>query len=76
VLRARLPTWKAGNCCGTALNVDDVGFIKAVIERVSARYNVHPDSVYVTGIYNGGMMAHRIGCGLTAIIAAIGPVAE
>lgn len=72
-----LLTWNSGNCCGYALdnNVDDVGFIRALIEKLQAEYNVDPKRIFVTGISNGGMMAYRLGCELADKLAAIAPIA-
>ena len=72
----RLPTWNAGNCCGYALNnkVDDVAFIRALIEKIEREYPVDPRRVYVTGISNGAMMSFRLACDLSDRIAAIAPV--
>lgn len=74
--RDRLLTWNAGHCCGHAMKtgVDDVGFIDALIGRLIAELPVDPLRVYVTGISNGGMMAHRLGIELPHRIAAIAPV--
>jgi polyhydroxybutyrate depolymerase len=55
-------------------NVDDVGFISKVIDRVLRYYNVDPSRIYVVGHSNGGMMALRVGCELTDKIAAVGSV--
>lgn len=57
-------------------NVDDVGFISALIDRLSQELNIDAKRVYVTGISNGGMMSHRLGCELSQKIAAIAPVAS
>ncbi len=57
-------------------NVDDVGFISALIDHLSAELNIDAKSIYVTGISNGGMMSHRLGCELSQKIAAIAPVAS
>jgi polyhydroxybutyrate depolymerase len=74
--RNRLLTWNAGHCCAAAMDagVDDVGFIGAVIEALVASKRADPSRVYVTGMSNGGMMAHRLGRELSAKIAAIAPV--
>ncbi len=56
------------------LQVDDVGFITAVIDDVSRDYAVDPRRVYATGISNGGFMSHRLGCELSGRIAAIAPI--
>lgn len=70
-------TWNSGNCCGYALenNIDDVGFIKALIEKLEHELPVDQKRIYVTGISNGAMMSYRLACELSDKIAAIGPVA-
>jgi polyhydroxybutyrate depolymerase len=75
-LKTTLLTWNAGHCCGYAMEnkVDDVGFIRALIEELSRRYPVDPDRIYVTGMSNGGMMTHRLGRELADRVAAIAPV--
>lgn len=69
-------TWNANHCCGYAMkqNIDDVGFISAMIDRIAADYNIDTKRVYVTGISNGGGMAHRLGIELSHKITAIAPV--
>ncbi len=54
--------------------IDDVGFIAALIERLSGELPIDRRRVYVTGISNGGMMAYRLACELGDQIAAIAPV--
>jgi polyhydroxybutyrate depolymerase len=57
-------------------NTDDVSFISALIDHLSAELNINASMVYVAGISNGGMMSHRLGCELSQKIAAISPVAS
>jgi len=57
-------------------NLDDVGFISALIDHLSDELNIDASRIYVTGISNGGMMSHRLGCELSQRIAAIAPVAS
>ena len=73
---SRLLTWNAGHCCAAAmeLRVDDVGFIGAVIDGLVASGRADASRVYVTGMSNGAMLAHRIGRELTTKVAAIAPV--
>src|SRR5262249_19666097 len=35
-------TWNAGRCCGIALekNIDDVGFVAALIDELQKKYNI------------------------------------
>ena len=70
-------TWNADNCCGYAhrQNVDDVGFISALIEELVADYQVDPSRVSVTGFSNGAMMTFRLACELSGKIAAAAPYA-
>ena len=79
---SRLPggiiaTWNAGECCGQAVtrNIDDVGFLKQVIERVSRQASIDRGRVFVTGMSNGGLMAYRLACDLPTMIRGIAPVA-
>jgi polyhydroxybutyrate depolymerase len=67
ITRARngmLATWNAGTCCAMARdeNVDDVGFLRAVLADVSRRADVQPERVYAIGMSNGAMMAYRLAC--------------
>jgi len=41
-------------------DVDDVGFICAIIEDMSVRYNIDRDRVFVLGFSMGGFMANRL----------------
>jgi len=50
---------------------DDVGFVAALIDAVSARWPVDRDRVYVLGASNGGMMAYRLALELSDRIAAV-----
>jgi polyhydroxybutyrate depolymerase len=71
-----IPTWNSGACCGYAMEnkIDDVGFMRALLEKVENDYSVDPKRVYATGISNGGMMSYRLACELSDKFAAISPV--
>ena len=70
-------TWNAGGCCGYAslTDIDDVGFISALIDSLADRYAIDTQRVYATGMSNGGFMSYRLACELPDKIAAIAPVA-
>lgn len=70
-------SWNTFNCCGYALakHIDDVAFVRAVIEDVQQAYGSDPHRVYATGVSNGAMLAYRVACELSERIAAIAPVA-
>ena len=72
-----LATWNAGGCCGKAVEnkVDDVGFLKEVIQRVSRQASVDRSRVFATGMSNGGLMSYRLACEIPDMIRAIAPVA-
>lgn len=74
---AKLLTWNAWRCCGLALDhqVDDVGFVRALIGDVARRYPVDRKRIYATGFSNGAMLAYRLGCEMGDVFAAIAPVA-
>lgn len=73
----KLATWNAGDCCAGAVrrDVDDVGFIRAVVADVQSRWNIDRRRIFATGISNGGMMAYRLACEAADIFTAIAPVA-
>src|SRR5690606_6936851 len=72
-----LATWNAGNCCARARkeDVDDVGFLRAVIEDVKRRTRVDASRVYVIGMSNGAMMSYRMACEAADVIRGIMAVA-
>jgi polyhydroxybutyrate depolymerase len=67
--------WNDGRGTIKRQDVDDVGFISALIDRLSHTYNIDRARVYATGMSNGGMMSARLGCELSDKIAAIATVA-
>jgi polyhydroxybutyrate depolymerase len=72
-----LATWNAGNCCAQARDkdVDDVGFVREVIQRLSAQLNIDAQRIFADGISNGGMMAYRLACEMPDVFKAIASVA-
>lgn len=69
-------TWNAGRCCGYAVkqNVDDVGFVRALLDKLQSQLPVDENRVYATGFSNGAMFTHRLGVELSDRLAAIAPV--
>ncbi len=74
---ARLLTWNAVTCCGRAMHqrVDEMAFVRALLDDLQAVANVDRARIYATGISNGGMMAYRVACELADRFAAIAVVA-
>jgi polyhydroxybutyrate depolymerase len=56
--------------------IDDVAYIRAVIERTKKELSIDAKRVFVTGFSNGGSMTFRIGNTLADIVTAIAPVAS
>lgn len=54
--------------------VDDVAFISALVDDIARRQPIDRSRIYVTGMSNGGLMAHRIACEAPDLVAAIAPV--
>ena len=56
-------------------DVDDVGFISALIDTLYNKYKIDLTRVYCCGFSSGGDMVYRLACQLGGRIAAIAPVA-
>ena len=72
-----LQHWNAGHCCGKAANdqVDDVGFLLAVIKDVQMHLPIDPSRIYMVGFSNGGMLAYRFAAEKGSILSALATVA-
>ncbi len=73
-------SWNAGACCGQAAGqggepVDDVRFVRDMLDRLESQLCVDEKRVYATGMSNGGFLSHRLACEMSDRIAAIAPVA-
>jgi len=73
----KFATWNAGGCCGDARdkNIDDVGFARAVVTALQARYRIDAARVFATGMSNGGMLSHRLACEAADVFRAVASVA-
>jgi polyhydroxybutyrate depolymerase len=69
--------WNAGTCCGQAAmnHVDDIGFMRALVDEADARLCLDTRRVYATGMSNGGFLSQRIACEMADRVAAVAPVA-
>ena len=66
--------WNGGYCCGRAARdrVDDVGFVRALVDTLVRELPVDPNRVFAAGHSNGAIMAYRLACELSDRIVAIG----
>jgi polyhydroxybutyrate depolymerase len=55
-------------------NVDDVGFIRALIEDLAREHAIDRGRIFATGISNGGFMSFRLACDAADTFAAVAPV--
>ena len=65
--------WNVGNGFNNN-EVDDVGFLSALIDTIASQYNINTNRVYSMGMSNGGFMSYRLACELSNKIAAISSV--
>ena len=72
----RLLTWNGGYCCGSAARkgVDDLGFLKEVIEDASRRFGVDGTGVYLTGMSNGSIMSETFAAKNPGLVRAVAGV--
>ena len=55
-------------------NVDDVKFLRSVVDQISQDHQVDRSRVFATGISNGGFMSHRLAAEASDVFAAVAPV--
>ncbi|HKT18851.1 MAG TPA: PHB depolymerase family esterase [Stellaceae bacterium] len=70
-------SWNATVCCGSALekNVDDVGFVGAMIKDIAAHHALDRSRVYATGHSNGATLVFQLAALHPDWFAAIAVVA-
>ena len=71
------PNWNSGigeNPKWPTPDINDVGFINAMIDTIDFEYNIDLNRVYACGFSNGGFMAYKLACVLGHRLAAIASV--
>ncbi|MGD8753048.1 MAG: PHB depolymerase family esterase [Anaerolineales bacterium] len=69
--------WNSGigdNPVYSTPDIDDVGYISALIDAISEQYSIDQEMIYAAGYSNGGFMAYKLACQLSHRIAAIASV--
>lgn len=69
--------WNAGMESGgwsPNADVDDVGFVTAILDTLSSTINIDPSRVYAAGSGTGGFFVNRLACELPEIFEAIASV--
>lgn len=69
--------WNAGTCCAKPMEngVNDVLFMKNLVEDVKKKAAVDAARVYGAGFSNGAMLVHRVACEAPGTFTAIAAVA-
>lgn len=65
--------WNLGTCCTESREVDDLGFVLAVVERLKQTACIDPKRVYATGYSNGGGLSYLLACRAADVFAAVAP---
>ena len=75
--RGNPQTWNdgSGRFHAGQKGIDDVGFLRAMLDDLAHRFAVDHRRVFVTGFSNGASMTFRLGAELSHRLAAIAPVA-
>jgi len=66
---------KAGPYAANTLDIDDVGFFRALVEQFAAEHGADRTRVFATGISNGGQLALRLALEAPDLVRAVAPVA-
>ena len=69
-----IPIWNLGGINSKATDVDDVGFISQLINKIAEFYSVDRERVYVTGFSNEDTF-FELACKLSLEVAAFASVA-
>ncbi|MFI6175609.1 alpha/beta hydrolase family esterase [Nonomuraea sp. NPDC051191] len=56
-------------------DIDDVGFVRAIIDKYRASNDIDPNRIFAMGYSNGGHMTYRLASAMPGQIKAISPVA-
>jgi polyhydroxybutyrate depolymerase len=67
--------WNVGPCCTTSRTVDDVGFVRAVVNQIASQACIDKKHVYAVGYSMGGGMSLDLACNAADLFAAIAPAA-
>jgi polyhydroxybutyrate depolymerase len=69
--------WNASEaCCNFEANtIDDVAYLRTLIQDITSRYAIDPKRVYVFGHSNGAFMAYRLACDASPIVTAVAGLA-
>lgn len=67
-------SWNDGRASQASSGVDDIGFTRDLIKKVSSEHRIDPARIYATGMSNGGMFCYRLALEMPETFSAIAPV--
>lgn len=73
-MEAAMGAWDIFHDLGS-LALDELAYVREVIDRVSARYVIDQDRIVAVGFSNGAVMAQQVGCSLSHRVAGFVSVA-
>lgn len=66
--------WNTSSPFPGGSTADDVGYITALTDTITAQYSIDEDRIYSTGFSAGGYMSHKLACESPRYFAAIASV--
>jgi len=66
--------WQCVGAQACSAKIDDTSYVRAVLDHLGSWSRLDRSAMFATGLSNGGALAHRLGCELAEVIAAIAPV--
>jgi polyhydroxybutyrate depolymerase len=54
--------------------VDDVKFVRAIVEYLTSRYDIDRSRIFATGVSNGGIFCHYLAARASDLFAGIAPI--
>jgi polyhydroxybutyrate depolymerase len=73
--RGAFGQWSDGRHLPANDSIDDVSFMRALIEHLSKTRNIDKKRIYATGGSNGGFLTQRLACEMSEQLAAVASVA-
>jgi len=67
--------WNVGYDFHANLNIDDTGFVIALVKKLQDQYSLSNTNTFVTGMSNGGEMCYLLLCRYPTVFKAVAPVA-
>ena len=72
-------TWNVGSATpqvdAEKKGIDDVAFVRALIEKLRTEHRIDPRRIYATGVSLGGMFSYHLACSMSETFAAVAVVA-